>query len=46
MTAQATHEMEHRVREIFPHAQFAYDNEGQLIIYTNTTPGEDAPSAD
>lgn len=41
MTAQTIEEMEQRVREIFPHACFAYDNEGQLIIYTDMTPTEE-----
>lgn len=26
-----------QVREIFPNAQFEYDNDGQLIIYTDVT---------
>ena len=28
-------EMMQKVREIFPDAQFEYDNDGQLIIYTD-----------
>ena len=27
--------MVQKVREIFPNAQFEYDNDGQLIIYTD-----------
>ena len=28
-------EMKQKVREIFPNAQFEYDNDGQLLIYTD-----------
>ena len=30
-------EMIQKVREIFPNAQFEYDNDGQLLIYTDVT---------
>lgn len=28
-------EMKQKVREIFPNTQFEYDNDGQLLIYTD-----------
>lgn len=35
MTIEELHELYRKIQEIFPHAQFETDREGQLVIYTD-----------